>query len=643
MKTGQKAPVVPRTSIATSLLEGWVLVSVWLSLSGWILSFLGQLNRSGYLASAALGGFALLLWLRLRLPSLKPQWRCLLHAWRGRGWRPLPALFLLTFFLVVLGGVLHPPNNYDALTYRIPQILHWLAEGHVHWIPASDRLLNITPPGYGWWMAPMVLFLNSDRLFALPNFLAFAFLPGLFFQVLRHCGVGGRVAWHWMWLLSGASCLAMQAGGIGNDLLPAAYALAALALGFRAAHTGRISDFWLSGWAAALVTGVKVTAAPLALLWLVSTLPCWRLVRHHIVATLAAGIVALAISYLPTAVANTQHTGSWSGDPDNTLQVRIDSPLRGLAGNSLMIFAGCVEPPINPWVNFIKPKLRAWEEGRLARWIREGYPRFTFTTGEMASEENSGLGLGISFLAVISCIASAGGGRQWSRPARPSPDWGFWIGWASVVAFAVYLMKMGSEAAPRLAAPYYPFLLIPILRSRGQEWLSRCRWWKVMAVLAAASILPTVILTPSRPLWPAQTTLDRFAASATPSALLQRTRLVYAVYAQRPDYLAPLKSLLPAGVRTIGSVPTGNDMETSLWKPYGARRVVEVLSPSPDDPALARLHGSAIVTSQRALAERFSLTPEAFAAAIGGRIVGRSLLTQKAARGPEEWLVVALD
>jgi hypothetical protein len=162
-------------------------------------------------------------------------------------------------------------------------------------------------------------------------------------------------------------------------------------------------------------------------------------------------------------------------------------------------------------------------------------------------------------------------------------------------------------------------------------------------VVAALSILPPAILTPSRPLWPAQLILSRLAAHAPGNAILQRARNVYAVYAQRYDYLAPLKALLPATAHTIGFIPTDNDIEGTFWRPYGNRRYLEVLTPAPTDPVLSELREGAIIASERGLTDRFKLTPEAYAASIHGRIIGEATVAQKVSIGPEKWFVIALD
>jgi hypothetical protein len=624
----------------------WILCSAFLGLCGWTLAATHHLDIVGYTVAFLVGAVLFLFWAVREVSDFR-LWRerrgsdayhaHLLVAKRRRK-RLLPLAFSVLLALVCLGAAIHSPNNYDALTYRVPQILHWLSEHRWHWILASDNLLNINSPGYGWLMAPAIVFLKTDRLFALPNIIAFTLLPGLFFSAARRCGVGGRVAWMWMWIVPAMSCLAMQAGSMGNDLLPGVYALAALAFGLRARQTNRWEDFCISALAAGLITGIKITAAPLALPWFVATFPCWRSVRNHWLSTALTILVALAISYLPTAILNSRYAGSWNGDPENRYKIQISSPLHGVVGNSLMILTGALEPSVCPAVGVAKSKFTAFKETGVSNWITAKFPRFGLSWGELATEEGAGIGLAVFLLVVLSIAASVWRGH-FAALLTSNP----WVFGAILLAFGAFLAKMGSEAAARLATPYYPFLFIVVLANDGQEWLTRRKWWRALAIAVVISILPAVILSPARPLWPAQQFLRWMAQRAPDSKAIQRARVVYDVYAKRDDYLAPLKARLPEGARMVGAIPTANDLEGTLWKPYGSRKIVEVLTPSPDDPALAMLRGSAIITSPRAIGERFGLTPESYAAAIRGRIAARELIAQKAGVGPEEWVLISLD
>src|SRR5262245_57790729 len=106
------------------LVRLWIWLSVLATATGWILSVIGALNRSGYLAIFCVGTFVL--WLG------RKSWG---EEWCGRGvrWkrtrfrRLLPLIFLVLCFLVLLGGLIYPPTNHTALTYRTPRVLQWLS------------------------------------------------------------------------------------------------------------------------------------------------------------------------------------------------------------------------------------------------------------------------------------------------------------------------------------------------------------------------------------------------------------------------------------------------------------------------------------------------------------------------------------
>ena len=181
------------------LVRLWLGISVLATLAGWGLSAIGQLNRAGYAVVFAVG--AAVLWRERR------QWGFV--AERAGGWRrlaprfrrALPLSFLALAVLVLAGGLLYPPSNHTALSYRIPRVLHWLAEGRWHWIHTNDYRLNNRACGIEWMSAPLLLFTRSDRSLFLLNFVPYLLVPGLLFSVLHRVGVRPRVAWHWLWLL----------------------------------------------------------------------------------------------------------------------------------------------------------------------------------------------------------------------------------------------------------------------------------------------------------------------------------------------------------------------------------------------------------------------------------------------------------
>ena len=80
-----------------------------------------------------------------------------------------------------------------------------------------------------------------------------------------------------------------------------------------------------------------------------------------------------------------------------------------------------------------------------------------------------------------------------------------------------------------------------------------------------------------------QTLLKRIDAKHSANPLLQRVDCVYSVYGERSNGFAPAVAVLPAGIRVLGLV-TFDDPESSLWLPFGARRIEHVTNAdTPDD------------------------------------------------------------
>jgi hypothetical protein len=116
--------------------KGWILVSTWASLVGWFLSLGGHFNQTSYAWSLVFLAFALS-FLCGKTKSLCSKTFfypiCYLKRLRENPFKPyswLPLLFIFVAFLTLAGGILYPPSNYDALSYRLPRILHWLDAGH---------------------------------------------------------------------------------------------------------------------------------------------------------------------------------------------------------------------------------------------------------------------------------------------------------------------------------------------------------------------------------------------------------------------------------------------------------------------------------------------------------------------------------
>lgn len=152
----------------------WILLCAFFNCVGWILSAFHQLNRLSYIAAIGVGAILSYLWWRNRGGGLS-EFRSGKLKWRFR--RIFPLAFLILASLAFLGGAIHAPSNYDALAYRVPRVLNWLAEGQWHWIHTEFQRLNARAVGFEWVSAPLIALSKSDRLLFLINSACFSSSP----------------------------------------------------------------------------------------------------------------------------------------------------------------------------------------------------------------------------------------------------------------------------------------------------------------------------------------------------------------------------------------------------------------------------------------------------------------------------------
>ena len=615
----------------------WVAVCTLLNAAGWMLSAAHQLNSFGYgvvlVLSLAAGVWW---WCRVR-PRLRLGFRI-------RRFRlGFPLAFALVAALALAGGLLHAPNNYDALTYRIPRILHWLAEGRWHWIHTDNAALNTRGCGFEWVSAPLLLLTGTDRWFFLINAVSFLLLPGLCYSLLTRLGVRQRVAWHWMWVIPAGYCYLLQAGSICNDLFGATLALAAVDFALRAARERSATAAWLAILAAGLMTSSKAFNLLVLLPWGLALLPAIGILFRRPLATSLVGALALLVSLAPTALFNARCCGDWKGLKAEPVLLATGEPMLHLGVNSVLVTIHNLNPPFNPF-----PK--AWD-GLMSRVIPADlalkmskqfeYDGAKLSIGEMAMEESAGLGFGASLL-VLTVVCGRPrpwrrGWREWSaaliRPANLVPV-GAWV-------ITLYFFTQSGLACPaRYLAPWYLLLLVPVLRLPRASQLTHRRWWRRVALLGFALAALLTIVSPARPLWPAQSLLRAIHADSSSSPWLQRVWTVYSVYGERADGLAPVRATLPSDLKTLGLVAPG-DPEPPLWWPLGSRRIVHVTAVD-DVQSLRRKDIKLVLIHDEALNSHGQPKLDQWLARFDAEIVSSFELTLKARTGPTSWHLVRL-
>jgi hypothetical protein len=543
----------------------WICCCAYLICAGWILSALNELNTAGYAVALLAGAGSLAIW-----PG-KTGGRLLMGFRRPKGRRRfkkiLPLAFLTVAVLELAGGILYAPCNYDALTYRLPRMLNWLAAGHWLWIPTINERMNYSGTAWEWTAMPFFALARSDRGMFLINALGFFLMPGLLFSIFRRLGVAGKTAWTWMWILPLAYGFTTQAGGIGNDLTGALFCLASIYFGLLARHSARVQPVWLSVLAAALMTGDKVSNLPLLLPWLIAVWPALPRLWTFWRSSLVIGLAALLVSAAPIMLLNQKYAGSWTGDPNDKYKMEIKNPVAGILGNACLLTEASLEPPLLPGAQKIDPLM----SGAVPAWLNSRFPRLKAVhLNEIPGEEGAALGLGVTLpLFIAAVFALCRGGSVINFLRRLSP-----VTLAGYAAALFFMAKMGSEAGPRLMLPYYALVLVPLLQLSAHNTLLKWRGWRIFLALCAWSTLAVVVPSISRPLWPAQTMSSSLAQAHPENKMLQRLASAYTAYAHRNDFLAPIRAGLPENATVVGFVAGSNDTDYSLWHPIGRRTVV---------------------------------------------------------------------
>ena len=609
----------------------WICGCAYLISTGWLLAALHQLNPTGYMLALLPGIFLALTWLKKNPPAFRPQ-----KIFR-RCRRLLPAIFFLLAALVFLGGLLYAPSNFDALTYRLPRMLNWLASGQWFWISTINERLNYSGTNWEWIAMPFLALLRSDRGMFLINALGILLMPGLLFSIFRRLGVARKVAWTWMWLLPLAYGYLTQAGSIGNDFLGALFCLLSIYFGLRARRSGYVTEVWLALLAAALLTGVKLSNLPMALPCLVAVWPALGQLKKNLAGSVAVVGMAVVTSALPIMTLNQIYTGSWNGDPQNEYRMQIKNPVAGLLGNGFLQAEQSLVPPVLPGSNKIHKRLFQ----ALPESLKKDFPRLaSVKINELPGEEGAALDLAITLpLLIVSLFAVF----QFRPAGFPKNIFSLWppVVLAAWVSVLVCMAKLGSEAGPRLMLPYYPLALVPWLLLPAQNNLLRRRAWRIFLALTAVAALPVLVLAMARPLWPAQTVTARLARAHPVSQNLQRLATTYAAYAHRNDILAPLRSRLPADAREIGFIAGSNDTDYSLWRPFGNRSVKDL---RPDIGRFLEQPNVEWVVVKEDIWPEISPVPfEKWAQEHSAKIVLTQSIVELVSAGPQNWSLLHIE
>jgi hypothetical protein len=134
--------------------------------------------------------------------------------------------------------------------------------------------------------------------------------------------------------------------------------------------------------------------------------------------------------------------------------------------------------------------------------------------------------------------------------------------------------------------------------------------------------------------------LDAVKKSHPDSTVVDRMQTVYSVYRDRYDVLAPLRDALPPDLKVVGLV-SGDDIETSLWRPFGSRRFEHIVRG--DTRAMLDRKGITwLLISDDELKEWIGEPLDSWLAGLNADLVRDVPILERVARGPVTWHIARL-
>ena len=226
----------------------------------------------------------------------------------------------------VFVGLATPPNNGDAMAYRLSRAVAWLQHGGIHWIPdAHTERENEFP-----WVTEIPILwtfalLGRDTAAAMPQIAALAALVLAVTGCARRLGYS-RAASAFAGLLTATLTeVALQSAQTQNDLIVASF-VASAAYFVRSTDPAELA---LAGVAGGLAVGSKVYAflvLPILAFLAAVSVPRRRAPVAVAAAAAAAAFLALAA---PAYVQNIAHTGGAFGEAAEVEVYRPDLTATG--------------------------------------------------------------------------------------------------------------------------------------------------------------------------------------------------------------------------------------------------------------------------------------------------------------------------
>src|SRR5689334_7908353 len=120
-----------------------------------------------------------------------------IHVWPSARYRDLPTRVALASAAIFVGAnlavaLVAPPNSWDAMTYHMVRVVHWLANGSVQPYPAGDTRQLFPPPLNSYAMLQLQALAGTDRFANLVEWSAYVGMAAAAALATGRLGAGFR-------------------------------------------------------------------------------------------------------------------------------------------------------------------------------------------------------------------------------------------------------------------------------------------------------------------------------------------------------------------------------------------------------------------------------------------------------------------
>lgn len=209
-------------------------------------------------------------------------------------------MFILT--LVLLQGIINPPNNWDSMTYHLARITAWISQQSLSHFP-THIVRQVYQPPFAEFVTLHVNLLSLNDYFS--NAVQFVFLIFcliVLLSLLELIGLKHQFGWIAMALLISIPEVILQASSTQNDIVVSFFILSATLFAIKSLKKNGLNNYIFLGFSVGFAILTKGTAyiflAPVLLFFAVAVLVKTIKSRKYsyIIFSIAAALIAIAIN-----------------------------------------------------------------------------------------------------------------------------------------------------------------------------------------------------------------------------------------------------------------------------------------------------------------------------------------------------------